>query len=277
MKKIKNILFSVLTSSVFIAITSCSGGIGDNLPGGDTTLGPVIIGWGQPAVTESYFSDIGTLNNLYPLVITGGSDGSPTVSDIVVTLSVDTANSTAVEGNEFTFPSSSVTIPAGTTVALVPININTGGFNATAPTQVVVNAVTTSGGVVVSSAAQKLVIKFVGCQSSLASYTYLVHTVGRGKEYGPVLETITETSVNSFTTYSVGYWGFSPFNIGNGVKFNDICGTLSVAKQDLADYYSNEVGPIGTSTVDENGNFELNYYISLSGLNVPMKGTYIRQ
>jgi len=277
MKKIKNILFSVLISSVFIAITSCSGGIGDNLPGGDTTLGPVIIGWGQPAVTESYFSDIGTLNNLYPLVITGGSDGTPTVSDITVTLSVDTANSTAVEGNEFTFPSSSVTIPAGTTIGLVPININTGAFNPTAPTQVVINAVTSSGGVVVSSSAQKLILKFVGCQSQLASYTYLVTTVGRGRQYGPALETITETSVNSFTTFSVGYWGGSPFAIGNGVQFADICGTLTVATQDLAAYYSNEVGPIGTSTVDGNGNFELNYYISLSGVNEPMKGTYIRQ
>jgi len=276
MKRLNILLICVLLSSAFF--TSCSEGIGDDvIVGSDYTDSPVLVGWANPSVTESYFSDIGILENLYPISIVGGGDGSPTTSDITVTLSVDTANSTAVEGNEFTFPSSTVTIPAGSNIALVPINVNTGAFSPTLPTQVIITATASSEGVSVSEPQKKLVMNFVGCKSDLANYTYLMTLEGRGRTYGPVLETIREVSVNSFVTYSVGYWGGAPFNIGNGVRFSDICGTLTIPVQDLAAYYSNEVGPLGTATVDENGNFTLNYYISLSGVNEPMKAVYIRQ
>lgn len=278
MKKIKIILFTILIGSTFF--TSCSEGIGDSptIAGSELTGSPIIIGWGNPTVTESYFSDIGTLNNTYPLNVIGGGNGSPTTSDITVTLSVDTANSTAVEGNEFTFPSSSVTIPAGSIIGLVPINVNTGAFNPGSPTQVIINAVTTSNGVVVSSSAEKLVINFVGCKSTLADYTYeMTVTSSTGSVYGPVTETILEESVNSFMTYSVGTWS-PPLNPGHGVRFSDICGTLSMPSvQELADMYSNEVTPKGSATVDENGNFTLRYTIGFGAGPRDYTAVYIRQ
>lgn len=278
MKKIKIILSTILLGSAFF--TSCSEGIGDSMDieGSNITNSPIIIGWGNPSVTESYFSDLGTLNNTYPLNVIGGADGSPTTSDITVTLSVDTANSTAVEGNEFTFPSSTVTIPAGSIIGLVPININTGAFNATEPTQVIINATTTSDGVVVSSFAQKLVMNFVGCKSTLAAYTYkMTVTSSTGAVYGPVIETILEEGVNNFMTYSVGTWS-PPLNPGHGIRFSDICGTLTLpSKQELADTYSNEVTPKGTATVDENGNFTIRYTIAFGAGPRDYTAVYIRQ
>jgi hypothetical protein len=280
MKKLKLILFSAIISSLFFA--SCTELNSDELPGSDITNGgnaPIIIGWGKPAVTESYFTDLGVLNNTYPINILGGGDGSPSTSDITITLSIDTENSTAVEGNEFTFPSTSVKIPAGSIIGLVPINVNTAAFSATNPTQVTINAVTTSEGVVVSSAAKKLVMNFVGCKSLLASYTYeMTVTSSTGNVYGPVIETIREESVNSFSTYSVGTWGSTPFNIGNGIEFSDICGTLTMPLvQDLADYYGNEVTPRGTATVDENGNFTLKYTIGFNAGPVDYTAVFTKQ
>ncbi len=276
MKKIKNILFSVLLSSSFIAITSCSGGIGDaNLAGSDLTNSALIVGWGKASVTESYFTDIGVLNNEYPLNILGCGYGTPYKSDITLTLSVD-ASSTAIDGDEYTIPSASFTIPAGSSFAMVPVNVNTGSFNATAATKVVINVVASSNGVVVSNAAKQMTINFVGCKSDIASFTYEVTTIGRGRQYGPHLETVTEESVNSFLTASVGYWD-PTLNPGHGIRFSAICGVLTIPQQDLADTYSNEVGPLGTAVVEANGDFVLKYYISLSGVNEAMTATYIRQ
>ena len=276
MKKIKIIWLPVLLTVVFFI--SCSEGIGDSMDkeGSNYTSSPVIIGWDKSSVSENYFSDIGTLINQYPINILGGGDGYPTTGDIVINLSVDTENSTAEDGKEFSFPYSSVTIPAGSSYALVPININTGAFNPSGPTNVVINASTSTDGVVVSAFAQTMTITFVGCKSDLASYSYMVTTEEEGYSYGPYLETLTEESVNSFLTYSVGTWD-PPLNPGHGIRFEDICGTLKIPKQQLADLYSIEVGPLGTTTVDENGNFVLNYYIDFWGEIVPIKSTYIRQ
>jgi hypothetical protein len=278
MKKIKNILFSVLISTVFIAITSCSGGIGENLPGGDTTDGPIIVGWGKPIVTESYFSDLGTLNNVYPINILGGSTGRATTSDITLTISVDASSTTAIDGAEYSIPSTSVTIPAGTTIGLVPININTGSFNLTQPTKVVITVTTSSAGVVVSATENVQTINFVGCQSAIADFSYeMTVTSSTGAVYGPVIETVLMESVNSFMTYSAGTWA-PPLNPGHGIRFEDICGTLTMpAHQGLVDVYSNDVTPRGTGTVDADGNFTLRYTIDFAAGARDYTAVYIKQ
>jgi hypothetical protein len=279
MKKIKNILFSALLGFLFISITSCDGGIGDApTAGSDLTNSALIVGWGNPIVTESYFQDIGILNNTYPINILGGGSGQPTTSDITVTISVNAAETTATEGNEYTLPNTTVTIPAGQTIGQVPVNVNTGAFNLTQPTKLVLDATITQNGVVVSQTEGVQVINFVGCKSTLADYDYEVTiTSSSGSVYGPHIEPLTMESVNSFLTYSAGTWD-PPLNPGHGVRFGDICGTLTMpAHQGLVDIYSNDVTPKGTATVDANGNFTLNYTIDFSSGPRDYKAVYIRQ
>ncbi|SDR73313.1 hypothetical protein SAMN05216503_0662 [Polaribacter sp. KT25b] len=264
MKKIKLILFSAIISSFFF--TSCTELGSNDLSGSDLTNGgsaPTIVGWAQATVSESYFSDIGTLNNNYPIDVLGTSDGSPTQSDISLTISVD-PETTAIEGGEYSLPSTTVTIPAGSSFAGVPIDLNTGGFNLTQPTLLVLNVSTSVNGVVVSEASKQMRITFVGCKSTLDASTYDV-TITR-RNTGSVTTrtgiTLTALDVNYFESPYVGHWPLSP-----GVRFTDICGDLFITSHDLADTYSNQVtGAAGANglagTVDSNGNFTLTYSVS---------------
>jgi len=264
MKKIKLILFSAIISSLFF--TSCTELNSVDLPGADITNGgnaPTIVGWGQATVSESYFSDIGTLNNNYPIDVLGTADGSPTKTDITLTITVDAAT-TAISGGEYTLPSTSVTIPAGSSFAGVPVDLNTGSFNLTAPTLLVLNVSTSVNGVVVSEAAKQMRITFVGCKSTLAASTYDVSITRRNT--GSVVTrtgvSLTVLGVNYFETEYVGTWPLSP-----GVQFSDICGDLFMVSHDLAAQYSNQVTGAGganglTGSVDANGNFTLTYSIT---------------
>jgi len=264
MKKLKLILFSAIISSLFFA--SCTELNSDELPGSDLTNGgnaPTIVGWGKAAVSESYFSDIGTLNNTYPIDVLGTVDGSPTKTDITLTVSVD-AETTAIDGGEFTIPSKSVVIPAGSSSAGVPIDLNTGSFNLSEPTLLVLNISTTVNGVVISGASQQMKITFVGCKSTLDASTYNVAITRRntGNTVTRTGVSLSVLDVNYFETSYVGGWPLSP-----GVRFSAICGNLFVESHDLAAKYSNQVTAAGgannlAGSVDSNGNFTLTYSIS---------------
>ena len=264
MKKLKLILFSAIISSLFFA--SCTELNSDELPGSDLTNGgnaPTIVGWGKAAVSESYFSDIGTLNNTYPIDVLGTVDGSPTKTDITLTVSVD-AETTAIDGGEFTIPSKSVVIPAGSSSAGVPIDLNTGSFNLSEPTLLVLNISTTVNGVVISGASQQMKITFVGCKSTLDASTYNVAITSRntGNTVTRTGVSLSVLDVNYFETSYVGGWPLSP-----GVRFSAICGNLFVESHDLAAKYSNQVTAAGgannlAGSVDSNGNFTLTYEIS---------------
>lgn len=264
MKKLKLILFSAIISSLFFA--SCTELNSDELPGSDLTNGgnaPTIVGWGKAAVSESYFSDVGTLNNTYPIDVLGTVDGSPTKTDITLTVSVD-AETTAIDGGEFTIPSKSVVIPAGSSSAGVPIDLNTGSFNLSEPTLLVLNISTTVNGVVISGASQQMKITFVGCKSTLDASTYNVAITRRntGNTVTRTGVSLSVLDVNYFETSYVGGWPLSP-----GVRFSAICGNLFVESHDLAAKYSNQVTAAGgannlAGSVDSNGNFTLTYEIS---------------
>lgn len=264
MKKIKLILFSAIISSLFFA--SCTELNSDELPGSDLTNGgkaPTIVGWAKATVSESYFSDIGTLNNTYPINVLGTVDGSPTKTDITLTIAVDAAT-TAISGGEYSLPNTTVTIPAGSNSAGVPVNLNTGSFNLSEPTLLVLNVSTSVNGVVISGASKQMRITFVGCKSTLDASTYDVTTTRRNT--GAVVTKtgvkLTTLGVNYFETEYVGHWPLSP-----GVRFTAICGNLFMESHDLADTYSNQVTAAGgannlTGSVDSDGNFTLTYSIA---------------
>ncbi|MEE9350540.1 MAG: hypothetical protein V3U80_10870 [Flavobacteriaceae bacterium] len=270
----KNFKLLLIIAAITFAFTSCEDE--STIDGHDLTGSSRIVGWANPIVTESYFEDLGTIDKNYPINVLGGSDGSPTTQDIAFNVTVNMAETTATNG-EYTLSASSALIPAGNTYGDLPLGINTGNFSPTAPTKLVLDLSTSVDGVVVSSLARQMTINFVGCQSELANYMYEVTTTREdGAVYGPTVETMLMESVNNFMTYSVGSWG-SPLNPGHGVRFEDICGSLRVPTQSLADMYSNTVTSLNSPTVDEDGNFQIDYSISFSAGPLNHEGVYTKQ
>ncbi len=247
----------------------------------DISNGPNIVSFDKTSYTESYFEDLGIIDKEYPVNVYPSGDGIATDKDVTVNFAVVADETTAVSG-EYVLNTTSLTIPKGDLFAQLPIGINTANFDPNEPTKVVIEMTTSTDGFVVNSLRSKMTINFVGCQSDLANYTYsVVCTREDGAVYGPAIEPLTMESVNSFLTYSVGSWS-SPLNPGHGVRFQDICGTLTIPDQDLADMYSNNVtaaaGPnhLG-GYVDADGNFTLKYKISFSSGDLKHTAVYTRQ
>ncbi len=273
MKNLKLILF---VFAIALSFTSCELNDESTIDGHDLTTGSKIVGWGSTAISESYFEDLGTIDKNYPIDVLGGGDGSPTSSDIAVSISVNMAETTAVNG-EYTLNVTNATIPAGQTYGNMPIGINTGNFSPSEPTKLVLDITTSVDGVIVSDLAKQLTVNFVGCQSEIANFSYMVTTVRNdGATYGPVLQNVVMETVNNFLTHSVGTWS-PPLNPGHGIRFGDICGTLTIPDQALADMYSNDVKGLSTATVDENGNFVLKYSIGFSAGDRTYTATYTKQ
>ena len=273
MKKIK-ILLSLFVFSIFI--TSCTLNDESTIDGHDLTNSVKIVGWGKTKITESYFENLGVIDKNYTVNVLGGGDGSPTTQDITVNLSVNNDETTAVNG-EYVLTATTITIPAGDSFGNLPIGIDTANFSTSDPTKLVLDITASIDGVTVSDFADKLVVNFVGCQSEIANYQYMVTIVREdGATYGPALESITMEDVNNFLTYSVGSWS-SPLNPGHGIRFEDICGELTIPDQQLADMYSNSVKGITTSQLDEDGSFELKYTIDFSSGGLKHTATYIKQ
>ncbi len=279
MKNIKSIL------PAFVLLLFASSCVVDDEV--DTSFGesPYVIGFKNAVAAESYFSDEGAVLKNYAVDILGGADGTPAEQDIVVSYEIDAA-STATEGQEFNFVDNSgtLTIPAGSTFANFPLEINTGSLDPNEPTELILNLTEVSGPPsVISALNDQLSITFVGCQSTVDEHTYMVTTtrLADGFVEKTGLETITMTSVNNFVTESTGPFGpdarrGSIADI-NGFNFNDICGAITVPKQGLADNsYSNEVA--GTGSVDpETGTITINYYIMFSGTPERYQSVYVIQ
>ena len=92
----KNILKSILVAFALIAVVSCSE---DDKAGYvyDGT-GSRLFGFQNPTTRVQYFEDLGVLDEVLPVVMVGGADGTASTQDIIIAYTVDTANSTATEG-----------------------------------------------------------------------------------------------------------------------------------------------------------------------------------
>lgn len=215
-----------------------------------------VIGFKSDLAAESFFEDIGPVQKSYPIDVLGGQDNRLLDEPITVNFEIDPA-STATQGQEFNFltEGTSLTIPAGSDFVGFPLEILTGGLNPTEPTVLILKLTSTnSEGSVISSLNNTLQITFVGCQSTVDEFQYQVTTI-RQSDNAVVksgIESIEEISVNFFRTESTGEFGpdsdFGPIAAQNGFTFTDICGDITVASQNLASAFSNQVS--GSGTVD---------------------------
>jgi hypothetical protein len=112
----------------------------------------------------------------------------------------------------------------------------------------------------------------VNCSSNLAGSYSLAGTWDRAETgnsdvpYGPVAETITEIEPGVYKTTLTGHYTNPSASLGLPICemiFNDVCGELTIPKQGLCDFYSNEV--VGTGYVDPaTGNLYFDYTIDFA-------------
>lgn len=245
--------------------------------------GPKVLGFATPFESVAYFEDLGAITREFPVNVIGSGNGQLSSTDIEVSYEIDQMATTAVEGVEFDFSDTSgkVIIPAGSSFGMFPLIVNTGNFNPTAKTELVLNLTTSSPGTTVGAQYNRLRIVFVGCLSQLAgTYTTLVER-NDGFSTTYFNEDITLVGINTFKTTTTGTWAAGTIAPDQGYNFIDICGEITISRQGLAQgYYSNEVYGIDANgldgTVADNDNFTATYEITFAAGNRQYTNTYVR-
>ncbi len=261
----------------------------DQGPQGDFQ-GAKIVGFGSSLATVEHFEDVGVEQREFAVNLIGLGNGQVSDEPIVINYTVDQEASTATEGVEFDFVDNSgtITIPAGGTFGMFPLNINTGNFNPTEKTELVLKLSGASEGVVVGEQYSTLRIVFVGCQSQLATpegvtYTSVVTNNISGFQRTFTNDVVKLVDVNRFNTDFTGTWlaGALAPATDQGFNFIDICGEITVPEQYLADYWGNLVRGLASNNgvdghvIDENS-FEVTYEITFAAGNQNYTAVYTR-
>ncbi len=250
MKNIKILLFAFVAS---IFASSC---LVDDDVAREFDESPAVVGFKSEAVEESYFTDEGTILKEYKILLLGnGGDGTLPTEDITITYEID-ASSTATEGQEFDFVDTSgqFTIPAGSTYASFPLNVNTGSLDAEQPTVLTLNLTgTTSDNAVVSANNSSLDITFIGCESTLGATTYNNPDAGSNVTFTPDPNNPVSYTVSALPYLTSG---------GNSIPFElvDICGEIKINTMVLGSYPL-----IGEGVVNPDGSVTINFALYQGG------------
>jgi len=248
----------------------------------DFSNGPKVVGFASPFESVAYFEDLGAVERGFPVTIIGQGNGQNPTSPIVVHYEVDPA-STATEGTEFDFVDQSgiVTIQPNGTFANFPLLVNTGQLNPTQKTELILN-LTSADGAVVGAQYNRLRIVFVGCQSQLAGMytTRCTRNDGFVRNF-PAPEEIFLVDVNTFKTTTTGTYLPGSIAPDQGYNFIDICGDMTVPKQNLCQgTYSNEVYGLTDDGTDghmiDANTFEIRYEITFAAGNRQYVSKYTR-
>jgi hypothetical protein len=243
----------LLITTIVATLFSCSED--ERLANDDIASGPKVVGFEKSFEAVSYFSDEGQVEIEFPIVLLGLGDGNTLSSDIVINYEIDAANSTATEGVEFNFANSTnqVTLKAGSNYTTFPLKVNTGQLNPTMKTKLVVKLSEASNSTVISENDKSLEVVFVGCLSNLlGNYSALI-TWNNGAASGTRGdEVLSSTGINTFRTKYVGGWAFGTFT-PPGYEFIDICGEISLTPAQRLGQYSNQIVPVTTDNVPNDG------------------------
>ena len=268
-----------------LAVVGISCSDDSNLP--DASFGdtPRVVGFLKTTQNVPFFEDEGVVLKEFPFDVLGTGDGAPYNEDITLTYAVN-SSSTAVAGLEYDWvnTSSTVTIPAGQSFGLLPLNINTGNFNPTAKTSLVLDITAVDKeGFVISNQNKQVTINFIGCLSLLEGMYTVVVTRGDGATVTRPNENVSYQDVNYFRTTTSGLYTvaqLAPPAPYAGYNFTDICGDISVESQNLGGAYSNLLR--GLSTTGEDGEvlnanqFKVTYEITFAAGNQTYTGVYTR-
>ncbi|WP_055446738.1 hypothetical protein [Lacinutrix mariniflava] len=242
----------------------------------DTSFGesPYVVGFTTNLDAVSYFEDEGIVGRDFRIELLGGMQSVPAGQDITINYEIDPA-STATEGQEFDFTDNSgaVTINAGDLTTNFSLNINTGSFDTSVRTELILNLIsTTDGNSTVGSNVNKLSISFVGCVSNASDFQYSVVTTREdtGDVFVLGIETVYFESVNNFRTTSSGSLAVggngAPVD-ESGIDFSVLCGDINIPTQGLLQglFAGNLVEQVEATSIDANGDFELKYSADYGG------------
>ncbi len=229
MKKLYNkILIVVLALSAAFIASSC---LEDNeVQYGE---GPVVVRFEKQTASENFLQDgSGTVYEYEIPIEYKGANGLPLNEAVNLSIAVNTANSTAVQGQEFDLEVTDYSIPAGETSVKAVIKVYSENLDATDPKVVTLDIVSSSINVA-DNASTAITLQAV-CPSHLAgTYTYLT---GRQREV-----TLTETGTGLYTvSCDDAFRGLYSFNI------SDVCGNITVTGGFLEDNYGIHVSGYGT-------------------------------
>lgn len=207
-----------------------------------------------------------------PVELVGGN-GQPLTKDVTVTFEkldfVDNPDTesddtfvSAVEGTDFDFvnATTTLTIPAGSAFATIPIKVYSANLNDTnQPVLVLKLTQVTADGVSIVQSGNKSTINVIlqaQCPSDLAgSYTAVTTrlTPSAGGPYTFTTESIDEIALGSYNTTTVGNYYAPGGDPGTGVTavlpaasdagydFTEVCGRVLVQEQNLGHVYTNLV------------------------------------
>jgi hypothetical protein len=277
----------------------------------DYGSGPFVTQFPFPTTTGYFLKDDSEIFNYgIPVELVGGN-GLAIDSDIVITFDkidyvddpttdLDDSYVTAVEGTDFEFvnPTNSITIPAGSTFASIPVRVLSGNLDDEHPSVLVLNIteVNSAGAVVASGNKSKINVILQGtCTSDLAKMYNLVTTRSTGAVYVLPDEDVVEIGTGKYLTSSTGPYnnrglisaGAQLGTASAGFIFNEVCGRIALdAPQRLGGQlgggYSNSVFQTPTqyaaSSVDPvTGVITIEYSIWFASGDRQYRGVYTPQ
>lgn len=205
---------------------------------------------------------------------------------VTLTIAAD-PSSTAKVGTHFKIKNPNITLsPDNNMLGLFTITMLTAGIQtplAKAPVLILRVTQTTGDNTVTHSGKPITLTLNYACPSALEG-TYKL-TIERTSTTGAVStivrndEVISKTGIGTYRTTYVGHWTPAQLAPGTpGFTFTDVCGKLTVAEGNLADYWANIVAGTDFGSVTEaNGNLFMEYSVcTSSGCNY-YKCTYEKQ
>lgn len=255
--------------------------------------GPNLVGFKDANTTIGGIANGDEYSFVLPIRVFG-----PTVTEVgsAVTATISTSDGTpgsdefiATEGVHYRLDNPQITLdPGNNFLGNFPITLLSEGIVAPLDSIPVaflrVTEVDGAGNVINSGKPIKITLNYL-CFSNLAgSYSLTIErtsTTGANSVIERADEVITETSTGTYRTTYVGHWMPGDLAPGTpGFTFTDVCNKITIAEQNLADYWANIVtgqGAPNGSVDPATGDIYLEYTVCASGACNIYKCTYVKQ
>jgi len=252
--------------------------------------GPVVVQFPAAELTGLFSTD-DNADFVYNVPVqTVGGNGLALGSDIGVTYKIVDSLTTAVAGLDYDFIQSGLatTIPAGATSGYIGLNVHSGELDAATPEVLTLEITQVNGnGANVVQSGNKYIVSVIlqaTCTSDLAgNYSVVSQRVAGGTgQWANPAEVITEQTSGIYKTTTTGYFGIASIPAGPtsyGFVFQEICGRITVAEQNLLNYYTNLVfqtpAQKANSTVNEvTGVITIEFTVTFATGNSSFRSTY---
>ena len=256
MKKLLYILFIALGVTIVTSCDESGDGLIEQIENGDNLI--------------SFFDD----NIAYGAVANGdehqiefevfiqGPTTKDASGDVTVTIGVD-ESSTAVEGTHYRLDQKTFVLKESDDYrGIMSVTMLTEGIATpldVSPELVLKMESATGADKVIATGKKQQITLDYACPSFLAG-NYSVTVTWSAGSYTENDEVLVEVGIGIYQGTYVAKWGDLGVSTGYGIEFKEICGVVTVPKQNLAGYYSNDVHGIKAGSVDSDGVITIHYF-----------------